>query len=292
MSQKEKNIIGRRLVRSYFSSVVSISLVLVLVGVVAIFAVNAKQISDFFKENMTVSLILKATVTEDEALAMVKRLDSASYVKSATYISKEEGAKEMQTLLGEDFLNVFESNPVPISIDLQLNGNSVTKDSLDVLKKQLMKDEKIKEVVYQESLVEALNANLTKIGVALAVIIIVLMFISFVLISNTIRLSVYSRRFTIHTMQLVGAKKSFIRRPFVRQSMWQGLVSGVIAGVLIMGIIYAVSRDSELFTSLFDMKLVWAVLVGVIVLGMVICMISSFFVVNRLVNISNDDLYC
>lgn len=292
MSQKEKKIIGRRLIRSYFSSIVSISLVLVLVGIVAIFAVNAGTISDYFKENMTVSLILQQSVTEQDAMKLTDQLDSAQYVKKATFISKEQGAKEMKELLGEDFLKVFESSPIPISIDLLLDGDVVTKDSLNYLKNKLLKNEKVKEVVYQESLVEALNANLQKIGTALAVVILFLMFISFVLINNTVRLNVYSKRFTIHTMQLVGAKKSFIRGPFITQAAWLGFISGVIAVLLIVGLILYIGSDSKLFYSLFDIKLSAIVMVGVILLGVGICLVSAFFVVNKLVDITEDDLYC
>ena len=291
MSKKEKNIINRRLIHSYLSSIISISLVLMLVGIVGFFAVNAKQVSNYFKENMIVSVILKQNVTEENALKLLNKIDKNVFVKSAEYISKERGAKEMEALLGEDFLKVFESNPIPISIDLQLEGDYLSKDSLSVIENKLMKEKLVEEVVYQESLVEILNANLKKIGIVLTIVIILLMFISFVLINNTVRLNVYSKRFTIHTMRLVGATRGFIRRPIIVQALFQGLISGVLACIVLSVGLFFVKREFEQLFVIFDVGLIGAVLVGVVILGMIICILSAFFVVNKLVYLSKDDLY-
>jgi len=291
MSKKEKNIINRRLIHSYLSSIISISLVLMLVGIVGFFAVNAKQVSNYFKENMIVSVILKQNVTEENALKLLNKIDKNVFVKSAEYISKERGAKEMEALLGEDFLKVFESNPIPISIDLQLEGDYLSKDSLSVIENKLMKEKLVEEVVYQESLVEMLNANLKKIGIVLTIVIILLMFISFVLINNTVRLNVYSKRFTIHTMRLVGATRGFIRRPIIVQALLQGLISGILACIVLSVGLFFVKREFEQLFVIFDVSLIGAVLFGVVILGMIICVLSAFFVVNKLVYLSKDDLY-
>jgi cell division transport system permease protein len=291
MVAREKNIIGKRLVHSYLSSVISITLVLVLVGAAALFAANAGEISRFFKENMVVSLILGQSVTEEEGQELTKRLTSDPQVLSADFISRERGTQEMKTLLGEDFLSVFESNPVPLSIDLHLNGDMVSRDSLVFLKSRFLTEPAVEEVVYQESLVEILNANLRKIVAILTGVVIVLLFISFVLINNTVRLNVYSRRFTIHTMRLVGATRAFIRRPFMRHALVQGAVSGLLAAGCIAAALWWAGSSSEILLQILDERITGFVLLGVFFLGIIICQISAFFVVNKLVAISKDDLY-
>jgi cell division transport system permease protein len=287
----EKNIIGKRLIHSYLSSVISITLVLVLVGAAALFAANAGEISRFFKENMVVSLILGQSVTEEEGQELTKKLTSDPQVLSADFISRERGTQEMKVLLGEDFLSVFESNPVPLSIDLHLNGDMVSRDSLVFLKSRFLAEPAVEEVVYQESLVEILNANLRKIVTILTGVVIVLLFISFVLINNTVRLNVFSRRFTIHTMRLVGATRAFIRRPFMWHALVQGAVSGLLAAGCIAAALWWSGSSNEILLQILDKRITGFVLLGVFFLGIIICQISAFFVVNKLVGISKDDLY-
>ena len=291
MAAKGKNIVHKRLIRSYVTSVISISLVLVLMSAAAVFAVNARGLARRFKENMAVSVMLKQSTSEKEGRALAEQLAERPYVKESRFVSKEEGAEEMKGLLGEDFLSVFESSPIPISIDLKLDGDYITKDSLEWVKASLLDNRFVEEVVYQETLVDALNANLRSISLVLGVVIALLLVISFALISNTVRLNIYARRFTIHTMSLVGAKRSFIARPF----LWQAVVQGAVAGIIASGILYAIirylSRDSDLMGMILDMRLVWAVLVGTVLLGILICVISTAFVVNKVAFGSKDDLY-
>lgn len=291
MAAKGKNIVHKRLIRSYVTSVISISLVLVLMSAAAVFAVNAGGLARWFKENMAVSVMLKQSTSEKEGRALAEQLAERPYVKESRFVSKEEGAEEMKGLLGEDFLSVFESSPIPISIDLKLDGDYITKDSLEWVKASLLDNRFVEEVVYQETLVDALNANLRSISLVLGVVIALLLVISFALISNTVRLNIYARRFTIHTMSLVGAKRSFIARPF----LWQAVVQGAVAGIIASGILYAIirylSRDSDLLGMILDMRLVWAVLVGTVLLGILICVISTAFVVNKVAFGSKDDLY-
>lgn len=291
MAAKGKNIVHKRLIRSYVTSVISISLVLVLMASAALFAANAGSIARWFKENMSVSVLLKQSTSEKEGKALAEALALRPYVKESRFITKEEGAEEMKGLLGEDFLSVFESSPIPLSIDLKLDGNFVTADSLDAVKADLLADRHVEEVVYQASLVEALNANLRRISLFLGVVIVLLLVISFALINNTVRLNIYARRFTIHTMSLVGAKRSFIARPFVRQAVVQGGISGLIAAGLLYAGIRWLGRDSDLLSQLLDMRLVWAVLAGTVLLGIAICVISTLVVVRRVAYISKDDLY-
>ena len=279
------------MIRSYVTSVISISLVLVLMAAAAVFAANAGGVARWFKENMAVSVLLKQSTSEKEGKALCEELASRPYVKESRFISKEEGAEEMKGLLGEDFLSVFESSPIPISIDLKLDGDFITRDSLEWVKKDLLANKHVEEVVYQETLVETLNANLRRISLVLGVVILLLLVISFALISNTVRLNIYARRFTIHTMSLVGAKRSFIARPFLWQAAVQGAVAGLIASAVLYTLIRFLSRDSDLLTMILDMRLVWAVLVGTVLLGVAICVISTLLVVRRVAYISKDDLY-
>lgn len=291
MAKKEKNIVRRRLIRSYVTSVISISLVLVLVASAAVFGANAKNIGRYFKENMAFSVILKQSASEKAAQALSEEFRKESYVKSVRYISKEEGAKEMEVLLGSDFLDVFEVSPIPISIDLHLDGNVVSGDSLSAIKAKVMDNSIVEDVVYQESLVEALNANLERITIVIAVVVVLLLIISFALISNTVRLNIYARRFTIHTMSLVGAKRSFIAKPFVRQAVVQGAVAGLIAIGVLVGIMFWIKSRSELLTTIMSGDITAFVLGGTFVLGILICVVSTLIVVSKVAYIDRDKLY-
>ena len=205
----------RRLANAYLSSIISISLVLLLVGIAGMLLVNAKSVSDYFKENMQVSVMMKQDVDEEDALKFNEYLKSERFIKETVFVSREQGQREMAEMLGEDFLDVFETSPIPVSIDVTLNADYVSADSLEVVKYEISSSSLVDEVVYQTSLVDALNANLGRISVVLGVFIALLLFISFVLINNTVRLNVFARRFTIHTMKVVGATKAFIRAPFL-----------------------------------------------------------------------------
>ena len=291
MARKERNLVRRRLIRSYVTSVISISLVLTLMGAAAIFWASAGSVSRYFKENVTVSLILPMETDDAAAQALVAELSEREDVKSAEYVSRERGADELKTMLGADFLEVFETNPVPASIDLHLAGEAVSRDSLSRLRATFEADPRIREVVYQESLIESLNANLGRITLVLTAVIALLLVISFALINNTVRLNIYARRFTIHTMHLVGARNAFISRPFIRQALVQGAVSGLIAAGILGLLLLYVKRSSALIYSLFDSTVVWLTLAGLVLVGMLICALSAAFVVNRLAYTSKDDLY-
>ena len=232
---ESNKIMRRRLANAYLSSIISISLVLLLVGMASMLLVNAKSVSDYFKENMQVSVMMKQNVSEERALGFKAKLDKERYIKNAVFVSKEQGKREMADLLGEDFLDVFETSPIPVSIDVTLNADYVSADSLEVVRAEIARSPLVDEVVYQRSLVDALNANLSRISLVMGVFIALLLFISYVLINNTVRLSVFARRFTIHTMKLVGATKQFIRAPFLVQSAFQGLFAAFIAIIILAG---------------------------------------------------------
>lgn len=292
MGRTDNNkIMRRRLANAYLSSVISISLVLLLVGLAAMLLVNAKGVSDYFKENMQVTVMMKQTVSEEEALDFQAELDQKPFIGSSIFISKEQGRMEMESMLGEDFLDVFETSPIPVSIDVTLRADYVSADSLEVVKYEVQKSPLVDDVVYQSSLVEALNSNLSKISFILGVFIVLMLFISFVLINNTVRLNVFARRFTIHTMKLVGATRSFIRAPFLVQAAFQGIFSAFIAIIGLTAMMYFLRSSFEQLFEIFRMNLLLTVFAIVLVSGLAICLISTWFVVNKLVSLKKDELY-
>lgn len=281
----------RRLANAYLSSVVSISLVLLLVGVAAMLLVNARGVSDYFKENMQVSVMMKQTVSDEAAMDFQAELEKKDFIKSTVFVSKEQGQREMADLLGDDFLDVFETSPIPVSISVTLKADYVSADSLSVVRDEISKSSLVDEVVYQGSLVDALNANLGKISMVLGVFIALLLFISFVLINNTVRLNVYARRFTIHTMKLVGATKSFIRAPFLVQAAFQGVFAAFVAIIVLIGLMFYMRNEFVQLFEIFRLDLLLAVIGIVLVSGLAICLISTWFVVGKLVSLKKDELY-
>ena len=291
MQNRSNRLVRRRLIGAWVSTVISISLVLLLVGVASILLLNARSVSDYFKENLQVSVLMKQDVTEEQALAYQSSLADMKGVKATTFISREQGIEEMAQMLGRDFLDVFSSAPVPVSIDVNLEAAYVSPDSLEVVRAALSASPLVDEVVYQTSLVDALNANLEKIGLVLGILILLLLFISFVLIGNMVRLNVFSRRFTIHTMQLVGATRGFIRAPFIAQSALQGLFAALVAILLLVGGLFILRKE---FVQLFEIFRLDSLLVTmgiVVVSGVLICVVSTWIVVGRLVRFDRDQLY-
>lgn len=291
MSRGEIKTVRRRIVNAYISSVISISLVLLLVGVASLLLVNARSVSDYFKENMQVTVMLKPDVSDEEAVGFQSVLEEMRFIRSTEYVSREQGTEEMAELLGEDFLDVFDSTPIPVSVDVTLDADYVSRDSLEVVRKEISASPLVDEVVYQMSLVEALNANLSKISSVLAIFIALMLFISFVLINNTVRLSVFDKRFTIHTMKMVGATRGFIRAPFMLQSMFQGLFSAIIAILMLLAILFFIRNGFAQLFEIFRLDLLLVVMGIVTASGIIICMGSTWLTVNKLVSLNKDELY-
>ena len=278
----------RRLANAYLSSVISISLVLLLVGVASMLLVNTKSVSDYFKESMQ---IMKPEVSDNEALAYKETLDSMKFVRSSVFVSKAQGEKEMESMLGKDFLSVFQSSPVPVSVSVSLDAAYVAPDSLKIIETKISSSPLVDEVVYQQSLVDALNANLSKISAVLGIFIALMMFISFVLINNTMRLTVYAKRFTVHTMKLVGATRSFIRGPFLVRAAFLGLFASVLALIMLVGILFVIRTEFSQLFEIFTLERLLIVMGIVVASGLIICVLSTYFVVNRLVSLTKDELY-
>ena len=291
MGKTDNKIMRRRLANAYLSSVISISLVLLLVGLAAMLLVNAKGVSNYFKENMQVTVMMKQNVTEEDAIEYQDVLESARYIGSTSLVTREQGRRELADQLGDDFLDIFETSPIPVSIDVTLKADYVSADSLEMVKADIAASRLVDEVVYQSTLVDALNANLNRISVVMGVFIALLLFISFVLINNTVRLNVFARRFTIHTMKLVGATRSFIRTPFLVQAAFQGVFAAFMAILALIGMLYFMRSEFEQLFEIFRLDLLLAVIGIVLASGLVICLASTWFVVNRLVSLRKDDLY-
>lgn len=291
MAYGENKIMRRRLANAYLSSALSITLVLLLVGVASLLLVNTDSVSDYFKENMKVSVLMMPEVSEDEAMAYCAELDSLPFVRTAEFISRARGEQEMTEMLGSDFLSVFETSPIPVSVDLSLDAAYVSDDSLQVVSARIGESPLVDEVVYQKSLVDALGTNLAKISLVLGIFIALLLFISFVLISNTMRLNVYARRFTIHTMRLVGATKGFIRGPFLLNSALLGLFSALASLLLLVGLLFLVRNHFSMLFTLFSLDMLLLTMGIVVVSGVVICVVSTYFVVGRLVSLDKSELY-
>ena len=291
MPRGENKKMKRRLTGAYLSSVISISLVLLLIGVASALILNAGRVSNYFKENIQISLLCTPSVQESEAAACAARIDSLPFVRSTELIGKAQGEKELREMLGDDFLSVFETAPIPVSINVGLKAEYVSADSLARIIPILQAYPEIEEVESRQSLVEALNRNLSGISLVLGIFIALLLFISFILIGNTVRLSLYSRRFTIHTMRLVGATRAFIRRPFIGSAIAQGLVSGLLACAVLAGGLALVRRSFPQIYAVFTPEVLVGVAAIVLGSGVLICVLATFFTVNKLALASEDSLY-
>jgi len=291
MAINSEKVSKTKLKSSYFTTIVSISLVLFLMGLFGLLILNSKKLSDHVKENIGFSIVMNPGVKEARILELKKNLDAADYVRYAEYITPEEAAEELQKELGEDFLGFLGFNPLLPSIDLRLGADYANADSLKVIEKLLLTNPDIKEVYYQESLVELVNQNLRRLGLILLVFSLLLLIISFALISNTIRLAVYAKRFSIRTMQLVGATRGFIRRPFLLTGIMHGLLSALIASAMLAVIIYFSMQEMPELLTLQDYNLFLSLFGFVILLGVFITWISNLSAVNKYLKAKPDKLY-
>ncbi|MFW5655997.1 MAG: cell division protein FtsX [Bacteroidota bacterium] len=291
MKPKESNISKGRLRSSYLTSLISISLVLFLLGLVGLLLLNTKHLSDYVRENIGLSVILKDNVREVDVIRLQKILDAKPYVKSTEYVTKEQAAKELQEELGEDFVDFLGYNPLLASIDVRLVAPYANNDSIQAIEEDFNNSPIIKEVFYRKSLVQAVNDNVHKISVIILAFSGLLFLVAIALINNTIRLSIYSKRFIINTMQLVGATQPFIRRPFVFKSMLHGIYGALIALVLISGLLYASQKEINEFISFHDMDILAILFIIILMIGALLSTISTFFAVNKYLNIKSDNLY-
>jgi cell division transport system permease protein len=291
VKKKENGLSKARLRSSYLTLIVSVSLVLFLLGVLGMVIINARILSDYFKESLSFSIMLNEEAKEADIRMLQKDMDAKPYVKSTEYISKDEAAAKLKEDLGEDFVNFLGYNPLSPSIDVYLFAQYTKPDSVSRIEKYVMSYPFVNEVYYQESLLYLINENVKKISLFILVISLFLFLIALTIINNTIRLSVYSKRFLIRTMQLVGATKSFIRRPFILRSVFHGLIAGLVAMILLLGLLYLIEKEFFMLFTFQNTNLLFLLGAAIILTGIIINVISTFFSVNRYLGISEDKLY-
>jgi len=291
LKNKEAGYSKTRLRSSYVSLVISVSLVLFLLGVLGLVLINAKELADYLRESLSFSIMLDDNAKEPDIRMLQKDLDAKPYVKSTEYISKDAAALKMKKELGEDFISFLGDNPLPPSIDVYLHSGYTSPDSVARIEKYVREYTFVKEVSVPESLLFLINENVKKISLFLLVISAFLFLIALTIINNTIRLSIYSRRFIIRTMQLVGATRAFIRGPFLIQSAIQGLLAALVAMSLLIGLLYLIEKEFFLMFSFESTYLLFLLGASIIITGILINVISTFFSVNRYLSISEDKLY-
>ncbi len=291
MAKKEEKYYKRRYRASFMTSIVSITLVLFMMGMLGLIIFHAKKLSDYVKENIGFSIIMKDGIKEAGIIQLQKTLDASPYVKSTEYITQEKAAEIMEEELGEDFIGFLGYNPLLPSIDLRLQADYANVDSLEMIEQTLLVNPNVKEVWYQKSLVYQINRNVRRIGLIILGFSALLLIIAIALINNTIRLSVYSKRFLIRSMQLVGATQHFIQRPFIMQGIMQGIYSAFIALILLVGILYLSQQEIPELINLQDYQLILSLFGFVMVLGLIISWLSTYFAVRKYIVMHTDELY-
>lgn len=276
---------------SYFVSTLSISLVLLVVGILVFILLNARQVSDHVRQNVGFSIIVRNNVNEAEIKKMQKILDTKPFVSSSVFISKEDAAREFKKELGEDFEEVLGYNPLLPSVEIKLNPVYANNDSLAVIEKRLLQNELVQEVSYQKSLVHMINENLRRISVVLLIAGGALMLVSFTLIRNTIHLAVYSQRFLIKTMQLVGAKSSFICKPFIQNGVWSGFFGSMFANLILLAAVYFLQRETGGLVDLMDRRIILVMVTSVTLCGILLSVLSSWLSVAKYLKKDMNDLY-
>ncbi len=281
----------RRLISSYFSVALSIALVLFLLGVLGLLVLNAKKVADHFKEQVTVTIYLKDSAKDVEIKQLEKSLAMADYVKSTDFVSKAQAAEAMKAESGEDFMDFLGFNPLKNSIDVNLKADFVTSEKLETISKEALSKNFVEEVNYDNDLVNLMNNNVKKISFWILVISALFTLIAVLLINSSIRLAVYSKRFTIKTMQMVGATKRFIRRPFIWRSVRLGIVGAILALIGMGVVLHFINKTFPELGLLNKPVLIIALFVFVFVLGIFITWISTFFATQRFLNLNTDKLY-
>ena len=276
---------------SYFTTTLSISMILFLFGILGLLLINAQRLSDFMKENIGVTLILREGAKEADIMKLQKTLEATDYIKSTRFVDKESAAGELKKELGEDFIDFLGFNPLLSSIDVTVYAGYANPDSLALLEKKLLAHSEIQEVYYQRNLVKQLNSNVKKISLILLAISFLMFIIFTALINNTIRLSIYSRRFLINTMQLVGATRSFIRRPFIAKSALHGIYGGLIACFMFLAIFFSYQKELKSFIDFQNPTSLALLGGGIFVIGILITVISTYLAVNKFLRMKFDQLF-
>ena len=290
MSNKKK-VSAARFLNAKITSTISITLVLVLLGVTLLILFLGNSLSNHVKENMSFNVMLSASVNDAQISSIRRQLDAQPFVRSSRFISKEEAKEQLIRELGEDPEELLGYNPALDCIEIFLHSEYANSDSIAVINKVIRRESNVTDLLYQQEAIDLINENLSKVMTVLLILAVVLLFISFTLIRNTIRLSVYSKRFIIHTMKLVGATGSFIRKPFVVHNIYTGILAGILADAIILGLISYFNKEYvaiQPLISTIDLVIIFS---GVVLLGVLITTLATTFAVNRYVRMGSDQLY-
>lgn len=283
--------LNRRILSSSASVVISLSLVLFVIGLLGLVLINAQRLSNYVKENIGFTIMLKEGVNEMEIMNFQKILDAADFAKSSTFVSKEQATKDLQNDLGEDFVSFLGYSPLLASVDVKLNASYANTDSLAVIKTELNDYPVVHTIFYQENLIDKLNSNVNRLSFFLLSFCLLLFVIAFALINNTIRLSVYSKRFLIRTMRLVGATNSFIQKPFLVKGIYQGIYSSIFAIFMLIGSIQLIQSETASMLNITDLKIIGLIFILIFIFGFFLSWISTFFAVRKFIKQNESELY-
>jgi cell division transport system permease protein len=281
----------RKLISSYISVVISIALVLFLLGCLGVLLINSKRVADHFKENVAISIFLEDSTKEIEIEDLKNSLAMADYTKRAVYVTKEEAAALMEAETGESFTDFLGYNPLKNSIDVYLNADYVNNSSITEIVNKLSQKEFIEDITYDEVLVDLMNDNVRKISLWVLIASVVFTLIAMLLINSSIRLAVYSKRFIIKTMQMVGATKSFIRRPFIWRSVQLGVIGALFALAGVALVLYYINKSFPDLLLLNNLLIIGLLFALIFIIGILITWISTFIATQRFLNLKTDQLY-
>ena len=275
----------------FITSSISTTLVLLLLGMVVFFVLSANNLSTYVRENIGISVLVSDDMKEPEALKFQKTLNEKSYVKESVYISKEQALKEQTEAMGTDPAEFLGYNPFTASIEIKLNAQYANSDSIAWIEKEILTNKKVMEVSYPQNLIDSVNRNIQKVSIFLLGLAALLTLISFALINNTIRLAIYSKRFLIHTMKLVGASWSFIRRPFLVRNVWIGVLAGIMADAILLGMAYMLVKYEPQLIEIITPNALLVVMASVFVFGLAITFLCAYISINKYLRMKASTLY-
>ena len=275
----------------FITSSISTTLVLLLLGMVVFFVLSANNLSTYVRENIGISVLVSDDMKEPEALKFQKTLNEKSYVKESVYISKEQALKEQTEAMGTDPAEFLGYNPFTASIEIKLNAQYANSDSIAWIEKEILTNKKVMEVSYPQNLIDSVNRNIQKVSIFLLGLAALLTLISFALINNTIRLAIYSKRFLIHTMKLVGASWSFIRRPFLVRNVWIGVLAGIMADAVLLGMAYMLVKYEPQLIEIITPNTLLIVMASVLVFGLAITFLCAYISINKYLRMKASALY-
>ena len=291
MSSSYDKFQKRRLISSYFSVVLSVFLVLFLVGILGLFVLNSKKLSDDFKEQIAMTVFFKSEANDTILKAFEAELKTAKFVKSSVFVSKDAAAKVHTEIIGEDFMTFLGANPLQNSFDIHLKADFIDAKNIRRIENKLRENPMVSDIVYDKQLVNLVNDNIKKVSFWILIISVFLTLVAVLLINSSMRLSIHSNRFIIKTMQMVGATKSFIRKPFIWKSIKLGMIGSALAVLALIGTLIYLNTSFPNLGILDDQLMIALVLLGVVAVGILITWISTYFATQRFLNLRTDDLY-